>query len=37
MKCVYAKWHDGNSPCCTHDCEGCVWYDNDIVEEDSDE
>ena len=27
MKCVYANWHDGNPPCCTHDCDGCVWND----------
>lgn len=33
MKCVYANWHDGNPPCCTHDCEGCVWCVEDEAEE----
>ena len=32
MKCVYANWHDGTPPCCTHDCEGCVWCDEDEAE-----
>lgn len=33
MKCVYANWHDGNQPICTHNCEGCVWRDEDEAEE----
>ena len=32
MKCVYSNWHDGNPPCCTHDCEGCVWNDDEEAE-----
>ena len=33
MKCVYANWHDGNQPCCTHDCEGCIWCDDEAEKE----
>ena len=33
MKCVYANWHEGNPPCCTHECDGCVWNDDEEVEE----
>lgn len=29
MKCTYANWHDGHPPCCTHDCKGCIWCDED--------
>ena len=24
---------NGRVPCCTHDCEGCVWYRYDEDEE----
>ena len=24
--CTYQK-ENGKPPCCTHDCEGCVWYE----------
>lgn len=34
MRCTYTNWHDGKPPCCTHDCEGCVWCDEDEAEED---
>ena len=34
MKCVYANWNDGNQPCCTHDCDGCIWCVDDEAEED---
>ena len=33
MKCVYANWNDGSPPCCTHDCDGCIWYAEDESEE----
>lgn len=33
MKCVYANWHEGNPPCCTHECDGCVWNDDKEAEE----
>ena len=33
MKCVYASFNDGKPPCCTHDCDGCLWCDEDGVEE----
>lgn len=29
MKYAYANWHDGKPPCCTHECDGCVWNDDD--------
>lgn len=33
MKCIYANWHDGNLPICTHDCDGCIWRNEDDTEE----
>ena len=27
--CTYMKYHDDRPPCCTHDCEYCLWYDED--------
>lgn len=33
MKCVYARDHDDRPPCCTHDCDGCLWCDEDEAEE----
>lgn len=34
MKCVYAKYHDDRPPCCTHECDGCLWCDEVETEED---
>ena len=36
--CVYQK-ENGKVPCCTHDCEGCVWNEayEDEKEEDYDQ
>lgn len=34
LKCVYARYHDDRPPCCTHECDGCLWYDEVEVEED---
>lgn len=34
MKCIYANWNDGNPPCCTYECDGCVWNDDNETEED---
>ena len=31
--CTYQK-ENGKEPCCTHDCEGCMWNDKDEDEED---
>lgn len=31
--CIYYK-ENGKIPCCTHQCEGCVWYEK--PEEDDD-
>ena len=36
MKCVYAKYHDDRPPCCTHECDGCLWCDEVEAEEDED-
>lgn len=33
MKCVYENWHDGYPPCCTHECDGCVWNDKEEGED----
>lgn len=33
MKCVYGKWNDGKQPCCTHECNGCLWSDDEETEE----
>lgn len=30
--CTYYD-SNGKAPCCTHDCDGCMWYE----EEDDDE
>lgn len=30
--CTYYD-NNGKAPCCTHDCKGCMWYE----EEDDDE
>lgn len=30
--CTYFN-NNGKAPCCTHDCEGCIWHE----EEDDDE
>ena len=29
MKCLYSKYHDDRQSCCTHDCDGCLWADDD--------
>lgn len=26
--CGYVKEY-GTAPCCTHDCNGCVWYEDE--------
>ncbi len=26
MVCAYLR-ENGRSPCCTHDCNGCMWYE----------
>jgi hypothetical protein len=26
--CTYQK-ENGRPPCCTHDCEGCMWHEPD--------
>lgn len=31
--CTYQR-ENGKAPCCTHDCDGCVWHEEDEDEED---
>lgn len=31
--CTYQR-ENGKAPCCTYDCNGCMWYEKD---EDEDE
>ena len=32
--CTYEKWNDDRPPCCTKDCDGCLWNEsNDRVEQ----
>ena len=33
MKCTFPKYNGGLVPCCTHECEGCFWADEDDEEE----
>ena len=41
MNCGYEKWNDGKQPCCTHDCDWCLWSeeaeDDWLTEEDFEE
>ena len=37
MKCVYANWHDGKPPCCTYECDVCIWNDDEEAEEEEGE
>ena len=30
--CTYEK-ENGKQPCCTHECEGCVWHESDENED----
>ena len=27
--CIYMKYNEGKPPCCTHECNGCLWNDED--------
>ena len=28
--CTYEKTN-GKAPCCTHQCDGCMWYEEDEI------
>lgn len=33
IKCTFPKYNGGLVPCCTHECKGCYWVEEDDKEE----